>query len=106
MVEMEYKLKDYYSVPKVRWKLPKDGEWDLQTKKLKKKKERHMCKQVQQCATAAVKQVCVCYGARRIPSAWSGENGAVEQVRQDFTEEVMLTWDGATEHARKRGEQE
>lgn len=26
------------------------------------KDKRHMCKQVQQCATAAVKQVCVCYG--------------------------------------------
>lgn len=35
---MEYKLKDFYSVPKVRRKLPKDGEWDLQTKKLKKRR--------------------------------------------------------------------
>ena len=59
--------------------------------KAEKEKARHTCKQVQQCATAAVKQVCECHGAQRIPSARSGENGAVEQVRQDFTEEVMLT---------------
>lgn len=50
-----------------------------------------MCKQVQQCATAAVKQVCVCYGARRIPSAWKGEWGSGASQARLHREEVMLT---------------
>lgn len=98
---MEYKLKDYYSVPKVRWKLPKDVECGYRRKRSwKKKKEAHVQTSATMCYSWSNKYAYVM--GHRIPSAWSGENGAVEQVGQDFTEEVMLTWDGATEHARKR----
>ena len=65
-------------------KAPKRWWMRFTDEKAEKDKERHMCKQVQQCATAAVKQACECHGAQRIPSARSGENGAVEQVRQDL----------------------
>lgn len=60
-----------------------------------------MCKQVQQCVTDAVKQVCICDGAQRIPSPRKGEGAGAEHVRQDITEEVMLSRDSATEHSRK-----
>lgn len=75
-------------------------------KSFKKDKERHMCKQVQQCVTDAVKQVCICDGAQRVPSPRKGEGTGAEHVRQDITEEVMLSRDSATEHSRKRGKQE
>ena len=55
------------------------------------KDERYMCKQVQQCVTDAVKQVCICDGAQRVHSPRKGESTGAEQVRQDVTEEVMLS---------------